>query len=805
MKSKNQLNRSIGNITAFLKTKRGLLLETETEKIEIIVYSASVIRTRIYCKVAENIDFSYAVVAQPLNTEFVIHESGNTISIQTGTLKMLLNLSPFRVSYYTVDGVLINEDHASFGTSWIGNEVTTYKTIHNGERFIGLGEKNGPLDRAGHAYTNWNTDNFAYAVDDDPIYLSTPFFIGINERLPYGIFLDNSHKTVFNFGASNDRFMYFQAEDGEMNYYFIHHPKVADIITSYTFLTGRMEMPPLWSLGFQQCRYSYYPDKEVLNIARTFREKKIPADVIYLDIHYMEAYKVFTWHSERFPKPEKLTEELESLNFNLAVILDPGIKKEAGYQAYDEGVEIDLFVKYPDGVPYSGQVWPGWSCFPDFTNEKARTWWGEKLNIVTEKGVTGFWNDMNEPAAWGQHLPDLIEFEYEGEGATHKKARNVYGMQMARSTFEGSKKLMKGKRPFVLTRAGYSGVQRFSAVWTGDNVASDEHMMAGVRLVNSLGLTGVSFAGNDVGGFAGEAGPDLFARWMMLGAFSPFFRAHSMINSRSAEPWTFGESVEDISRNYINLRYQLMPYIYSSFFESTQNGLPVARSLAIDYSFDANIYETQFQHQYLFGKNLLIIPTESISNYTKAYLPEGKWYHLYNDEFFDGSCELLIEVKKEVLPIYVKAGSFLPCQTTVESLKLKPETTLLLHVWGGADAEFIYYEDDGNTYAYQEGEFCKKHFQNLFEKGKIILGKQQGNYNSHFTKIKLFLHGFSGLGDTVLCNEKHVKVQYEDVKYIEPVSDFDPYHNPPQPPMMIDRVPFIEILNSNNEIQLFWK
>jgi alpha-glucosidase len=202
-----------------------------------------------------------------------------------------------------------------------------------------------------------------------------------------------------------------------------------------------MELPPLWSLGFQQCRYSYYPDYEVLNAARTFREKNIPADVIYLDIHYMDAYKVFTWHDKRFPNPKKLTDELRELNFDLAVIIDPGVKREEGYAAYEEGVEKDLFVKYPDGVHYSGQVWPGWSCFPDFTDEKTRTWWGQKLNVLTDNGVTGFWNDMNEPAAWGQHLPDLIEFEYEGEGATHKKARNVYGMQMARSTYEGAKKL----------------------------------------------------------------------------------------------------------------------------------------------------------------------------------------------------------------------------------------------------------------------------------------------------------------------------------------------------------------------------
>jgi alpha-glucosidase len=804
-KSVNNLNRSIGNIIKTEKTAQGLLLYTDLECIHVLVYSAHIIRIRIYKKEKEQRDFSYAVISEPLITEFSLSELGNCISLQTNALKVKLELQPFRIAFYTLDGLLINEDHASFGTSWIGNEVTTYKTLQVNERYIGLGEKNGNLDRRGNAYTNWNTDNFAYAVDDDPIYLSTPFYMGIKDNLPYGIFLDNSHKTVFNFGASNDRFMYFQAEDGEMNYYFIHHPKVSDIITSYTKLTGRMELPPLWSLGFQQCRYSYYPDTEVLNIANTFRVKNIPADVIYLDIHYMEAYKVFTWHEQRFSDPKKLIDSLKKIDFDLAVILDPGIKRASGYAAYEEGVAKDLFVKYPDGVHYSGQVWPGWSCFPDFTNAEARKWWGEKLSVLVENGVTGFWNDMNEPAAWGQHLPDLIEFEYDGEGATHKKARNVYGMQMARSTFEGSKKLMQGKRPFILTRAGYSGVQRYSAVWTGDNVASEEHMMAGVRLINSLGLAGVPFAGNDVGGFAGEAGPDLFGRWMMLGAFSPFFRAHSMINSRDCEPWTFGEEVEDISRNYIRLRYKIMPYIYATFYEATQNGLPIARSLAIDYTFDERIYEQQFQHQYLFGKNLLIIPTESFREYTKVYLPEGKWFNLYTDELHEGPKEMLIEVPKEILPIYAKAGGFMPSQTAVQSLKIKPETTLRLHVWGAANGEFIYYEDDGLTYEHQQGAYCKKLLQNLYDEGRLIIGKQEGNYISHFTHIKVILHGFNALGNEIKLNDLTIKVKYEDMKYIEPISDYDPYNKPPKPPMFIERVPFVEIANSMDEINLIWK
>src|SRR5690606_31141455 len=284
------------------------------------------------------------------------------------------------------------------------------------------------------------------------------------------------------------------------------------------------------------------------------------------------------------------------------------------------GVGRDVFVEYPDGKVYVAQVWPGWCVLPDFTKDETRLWWAEKMAFYTDLGVDGFWTDMNEPATWGQFTPNLIEFDFEGEKASHRKARNVYGMQMARSAQEGSAFQNPKKRPFVLTRAGFSGVQRYAAAWTGDNVATDEHMLAGVRLVNSLGMSGVAFAGYDVGGFAGETTRTLFARWMSIAAFAPLYRAHSMINSSDAEPWSFGEEVEEISKNYMKLRYRLLPTIYSKFYSSTLSCLPLAESLAIAYSYDPLIYLSAFQNQYLFCDSLLIAPEKSLTKITKVYL-----------------------------------------------------------------------------------------------------------------------------------------------------------------------------------------
>jgi alpha-glucosidase len=781
------LNESLPAMDSWQRTPNGLLIQTALANIEISIYDHAVIRTNIFRNHVRPGKVSYAVHGQPKGIAFDIIEEPEKLVIQTAVLRLQILKNPVRFAYYNAEGRLLNTDDPAFGTSWIGTEVSTYKTMHADEKYIGMGEKTGNLNRRGKAYTHWNTDKFGYAADADPLYLSTPFFIGLREGLCYGIFMDNPHKSVVSFGASNNRFMYYSAADGNMDSYFFGGPSVADIIAQYSALTGTMEMPPLWSLGFQQCRYSYYPETEPLNAARTFREKDIPCDVIYLDIHYMDAYKVFTWHPTRFPNPKRLSDTLKSLGFSLVVILDPGIKTEKGYKSYEDALEQDLFVKYPDGNIYEGQVWPGWSAFPDFTNPNARSWWAEQIKFLADSGVEGFWNDMNEPAAWGQHLPDLIEFNFDGEGASHRKARNVYGMQMARATYEGGKKHL-GKRPFVLTRAGFSGVQRYAAVWTGDNTSSDEHMLAGVRLVNAMGLAGIANAGYDIGGFAGECNATLFSRWIAIGAFSPFFRSHAMVNSRDSEPWTYGEEVEDISRNYIKLRYKLMPYLYSTFYEASQSGMPVQRSLAIDYYRDEKIFATAFQNQYLFGSSILVCPAESNKEYLKTYLPEGKWYDFLTDKKYEGSSEHLVELHRETLPLFVKAGSILPMQTVVSNLKLKPETTLDIHLYEGADAVFTYYEDDGESYDYLQGKYYKRKMIHKHSQHELCFDAAEGSLTSHFKEVRIFFHGFAGYKNSVRCNGAELPIQMEHISHMEPLSDFDPYHKPPK-----DRVVIMDI------------
>lgn len=801
-KFKSSLSHDLGKLKQWKKEPNGISGETDTGRLRVLIYSNNIVRINL-SQTGDFEDFSYAVTAEPDASSLEVSDSDDHIALTTENFQTIIYKNPVRFSFLTNDGTVINEDDKGLGTSWNGEQVTTYKKLQEGERFIGLGEKTGSLDRKGHGYTNWNTDNFGYGSGADPLYSSIPFYIGIHSKLVYGIFFDNTHKTFFNFGASNDRFSSFAADAGEMNYYFIHGENVREIIREYTHLTGRMELPPLWSIGYQQCRYSYYPDKEVLSIADTFREKDIPADTIVFDIHYMEKYKIFTWSKRDFPDPKGLLTQLREKGFNVVLMCDPGIKVEAGYEAYDDGLKKDVFIKYPDGQNYTGQVWPGWCHFPDFTNPKTRSWWKDHFKEYVNLGVQGFWNDMNEIATWGNMLPENIEMDFEGNKSTMRRGRNIYGFQMARSTYEGTKALMKNKRPFNLTRSGYSGIQRYAAVWTGDNVAYDEHMMLGVRIVNSMGLSGVAFAGYDVGGFVGNADSKLFARWISIGALSPFFRGHSMINSRDSEPWSYGEEVEQISRNYIKFRYKLLPYLYSLFYEASENGMPVQRSLAIDYAHDARVYDGHYQHQYLFGPFILVAPVESHKEFLKVLLPEGDvWYSVYNGHRYVANQELIAESPLHRLPIYIKGGAIIPMQP-VRQHTGEPNDQLNLHVYAGlTNSSFEFYEDDGSSFDYQKNSFAKRWIEYRPVEKTLTLKSTEGSFNSVYRKVKLVLHGFDTSLKSISVNGKNSVLIPEINSFFAGLEKYDPIKDPEPAPE--ENVLVAEFEYQSKEIDIHW-
>ncbi|PJJ80355.1 glycoside hydrolase family 31 protein [Mucilaginibacter auburnensis] len=731
----------LGNIEGIEIQNGALFIKTAVADARVTVYNDTIIRVCITRRDKQP-DQSLAVIQGP-SGELNYHDLSDTIEVNTSAMKLVVNKNPLRFNFFTADGKPLTAEDTRFGTTLDGDKVMNYRQLHHDEMYLGLGEKTGNLNKRGMSYVNWNTDAAVHTTKDDPLYKTIPFYIGLHSGVCYGLFFDNHHRSYFDFGASTDeQFTWFGADGGDMDYYVFGAQNVADIIKDYTWLTGRMEMPPLWSLGYQQCRWSYMSADEVLGIARKFREHQIPADAIYCDIDYMDDFKIFTWNKQSFPDPKGMVDQLKAINFKLVTIVDPGIKIEEGYKEYDEGVAKGYFATYPNGELYTGSVWAGRSHFPDFFSEDVREWWGNAFRSLTDVGVEGFWNDMNEPAAWGQNIPPIVKF---GERYM-PEVRNAYGMQMSRATQAGTKKILENQRPFILTRAAYAGTQRYSAIWTGDNSASDEHMLFGQRLVNSLGLGGFSFIGVDIGGFMGNPSPQLMVRWNSLGVYTPMFRNHAAQGMNMREPWEWGEENENIIRKDIEQRYKLLPYIYSGFYQSTQTGLPLSRTLAIDYTWDENVYKERFQNQTLFGDALLVAPVISTEQAADVYLPEGEWYRFSTDEHFEGNQTVNVPSPLNDLPVFVKGGSIIPMQSLVQSTSDECDGILQIHVWNGAVAnEYVYYEDDGISYNYEKGEYYKRVILFSPEERSISFSAVEGSYTSRFNKLQIVLHGFDGL------------------------------------------------------------
>ncbi|MFP5039806.1 glycoside hydrolase family 31 protein [Parasediminibacterium sp. JCM 36343] len=741
----NRLSEQAGNVVKETTIDGGVEFKLSNAYARILAYNATTIRIRV-SKTAFTDDRSFAIDnLKPTGVLQAIKGAGNDNIYKTDSLMVRVHTHPFRISIYNNNNQLLCADESTLGISWFGNQVSCYKQLNSDEKFIGLGEKTGGINRRGNFYQNWNTDAPAYANNADPLYATIPFFIGTHDRVVYGVFFDNSHKSYFNFGGGADEELFhFGADDGEMNYYVFGGSSVASIIKDYTTLTGRTPMPPLWSLGFQQSRWGYDNQEQLLTIAKTFREKKLPADVIVSDINYMDDYKVFTW-SNKYPDVKGMLGQMKQMGFDMVTIIDPGIKVEKGYTVYEDGLTGNHFAKYPGGKPYIGHVWPGRCHFPDFTKISTREWWGNNFKeAYINRGVRGFWNDMNEPAAWGREFPNLIEFGEGKDRQTLYGVKNAYGLLMAKATYEGTRKGLGGQRPFVLTRASYSGVQKYSAQWTGDNVSTDEHMLLGFRLLNSMGVSGIPFTGMDIGGFMGNPTPELFLRWLSLSLYSPLFRNHTAYGYNYREPWLFGEYNTEKIRAILEKRYQLLPHLYSAFYQSSQSGMPINRMLPIDYTYDDYVYNAKYENQFMFGDGLLVCPVTSTQTVADVYLPSKEnWYRLSSDKLYAGGSSYFVECPLEDAPVFVKGSSIIPMQSTVQNTKEKGDGILYLHIYKGSQPNtYTYYEDDGETYQYETDSYYRRAIAYNPTANTITLKAKEGNYASKFAKVKLVLHGF---------------------------------------------------------------
>ena len=695
-----------------------------------------------------------------------VSETDSAITVSSPALIAQISKHPCRITFADRSGVALCADDPAMGMGWDGQEVRCWKSIAPDEKFFGLGEKTGGINKRGREWVMWNSDIPGYTQDTDPLYQSIPFFVGVRTGQAYGIYFNSSYRTRFNMGAGNQRYYSFSAEQGVLDYFFIAGPRIPEVVERYTELTGRAPLPPKWALGYQQCRWSYYPDDEVMRIARTFREKQVPADVIYLDIHYMDDYRVFTWDDERFPNPQGMLNDLDKIGFKVVTIIDPGVKADTSYIVASQGLRDNHFVRYPDSSIYVGEVWPGASYFPDFTREQTRSWWGEKIGGLLKQGVDGIWNDMNEPAVWGQAFPLETIFNDGGLQSSHKKIHNLYGLLMSRAAYEGALRAQPDSRPFIITRAGFAGEQRYTAVWTGDNVASEEHLELGIRMMQGLGLSGVPFVGTDVGGFMGTPSGELMARWMQVGALSPFFRSHTHYGSADQEPWSFGENIEEINRKFITWRYQMLPYFYSLSWEARQTGAPILRPLFWNDQTDPMTFDWGFQHQVFVGDKLLAAPVTRVGQYFKAvYLPEGRWLNWNTEQVYDGPQRILVDAPLDRLPMFLRNGAIIPSQEAMQWVGEKPVTKLMLDVFPSAEkSSYSFYEDDGKTQGYTKGKYRVTEFTVQDSSGiRFSKNRAHGEYSPGARDLEIRFHAVNSEPERVMASGR--ELEKPDVNY----------------------------------------
>ncbi|MCI1859181.1 MAG: glycoside hydrolase family 31 protein [Sporolactobacillus sp.] len=621
------------------------------------------------------------------------------------------------------------------------------KRMEPGMSFYGLGDKTGHLNKKGYRYRMWNTDDASPHVESmEAMYKSIPFFIALKQKQAFGIFFDNTFETVFDFGKENPDYYSFGATGGNADYYFIYGPSVKDVVGGYTYLTGRTPLPQLWTLGYQQCRWAYVPEKRLREVAAAFRSKAIPCDALYLDIDYMDGYRVFTWDHTKFPDPPGMLADLRGQGYKVVTIIDPGVKKDKGYAVYDEGLKNGYFVADKNNLPYVNQVWPGDALYPDFSNEKVRTWWAGKQRGLTDAGVAGVWNDMNEPASFNGPLPDDLLFHNDGRTTDHREMHNVYGHYMAKATYGGLSKAT-GKRPFVITRACFAGTQKYSTVWSGDNQSLWEHLRMSLPQLMNLGLSGFAFCGTDVGGFGWDCSAELLARWTQVGTFTPLFRNHSSIFTRDQEPWAFDEPTETICRNYIQLRYRLLPYLYDIMHEAEASGLPMIRPLFLHYQDDPKTY--QINDEFLCGEQILVAPVvEQGARARLVYLPRGgRWVDYWTKKVYDGGQYIVRQAPLELCPLFIRAGSIVPLYPVQQYVGEKTIDTLTLAIYppeAGHTCRYAHYQDDGESFAYRDGAFnqYKWAIRNDGKTLTIDVHQQHSGYRDGYKTFRYVIHHF---------------------------------------------------------------
>lgn len=737
--------RILGGVEAMIEEEGGLRLKCEHGEAELRWLAPNCLRVRAHSGHGGfEQPFSYAVAKTEWpEVALAVTQGDEAVAVQTSAGVYRIGRWPFRVGVETMDGELICVD--SLGPQFRDDgAVRLAMRMHPAEGSYGLGERASGLNLRGQRFTLWNTDHITYRRGSDPLYYNVAFYVGVHGNQAYGVFWDNPCRGTVDVGKTKPDDLVFEAEAGELRYYLIVGSDINTILSRYTELTGRILLPPLWFLGYQQSRWSYSPQSRVLEIGAELRKRQIPCDVLYLDIDYMDGYRVFTWDRSKFPQPEQMLDNLHSQGFKVVVILDPGIKIDPAYSAYRSGMARDVFLKYPNGKPVAGPVWAGMSHFPDFTKPDARAWWAEQCEPLLKMGIDGVWNDMCEPAVFGTKasgtIPDQVAHDIDGRGGTHLDSHNVYGMLMGRSSLESQQRYRPDKRPVNMIRAGYAGAQRYAATWTGDNTSDWDHLRMSISMTLNSGLAGAPMTGPDIGGFHGEADGEMLTRWLQAACFLPYYRVHTAAGTPDQEPWSYGQPYEVINRSTIALRYRFLPYLYSAVALCHEYGWPIVRPI---FSAEPdNPALRDVDDSYLLGDALLVAPVLEPGAVTRrVYLPVGQWYDYWTNELLEGGQEIDVVAPLERLPLFVRAGAILPQWPEMQWVGEKPVETLTLRAYPG-DHETVLYEDEGEGLGYQAGAYRWVYLTSQWQDDTLVLKRRvAGSYTPEYKSIRIEVVG----------------------------------------------------------------
>jgi alpha-glucosidase len=623
----------------------------------------------------------------------------------------------------TGEKILYAADGAWFGIS--GQSWLFRFQLRPGMQFYGLGEKHTPFERSNRRYQFRNTDVWAdhpaHRVvhgDYDPDYLSVPYLIIKQDNSYIGLLLDTPYPSQIALAGAPETpagqldvalgqapAILMGAQNGPAALYMITGPSLAELTRTFQKLVGPTPLPPMWALGYHQCRWGYKGHADLMHLADHFDRLGFPADGLWLDIDYLDQYRMFTFNRDHLPHPEQTTAALQRRGYRVIPILDPGIKRESGYAVYESGQAEGVFCRNPAGTPFTGIVWPGLTVFPDFSLPGARSWWGRHVKTMLEAGFGGFWLDMNEPSTG---FVDDQAMRFAQGAIDHDAYHNQYALLMARATRAAMLEARPAQRPFLLSRAGCTGSQRYCAHWTGDNYSTYGHLHRAIGKSVNLALSGIPFNGPDMGGFGGDCDAALIVDWFKAAFLFPFFRNHTMHGSRPQEPWAYAKDVTELLRHYIRLRYRLLPYLYNLFIDQEERGEAILRPLFYDFEDTPELPLALIDDQFMIGPDLMQAPfVHEKRGYREVTLPKALWFRADTGAWLQGGRRLRVRRDQRSTPLFIRAGGLIPFQQEVPTTndcdlnRIGLLCCLPLAFTGQARGQ--YRADDGISLEYRQG------------------------------------------------------------------------------------------------------